>query len=77
MRRCGKRGSHEARAQQLAHVAAVSAGPGVLVSNSAGRLKGKPMPFANAHAAFSWCEAQGVPLILHTGCTGAGEELTA
>lgn len=36
---------------------------GVLVSNDAGRLRGKPMPFSSAHAALSWCERECVTLI--------------
>lgn len=36
---------------------------GVLVTERDGRMSEQPMPFADAHAALSWCEAQGVTLI--------------
>jgi hypothetical protein len=35
---------------------------GVLVENRAGRHTEKVMPFENAHAALSWCQAKGCNL---------------
>ena len=45
---------------------------GVLVSNNAGRLRGKPMPFSSAHAALSWCERECVTLIYTPAATTTG-----
>ena len=36
---------------------------GVLVEGGKGRMREQPMPFADAHAALTWCQAQGVTLV--------------